>query len=418
MPPEKGRAPGGGDDLLDWFTVSYRTIYLVAGVLIAAGAGWYWFSRGKTDAVEHTTPPPTAAATTARFTSLDGSIKVKPRSEFEWLTADRNMVLKKGDLVRTGSGAAAEITFFDGTVVHVRPDSLITIEETSENPQTRQRRVAWHISSGEVNFQTAKKNVDGSSTEITTPVNRLRTSDEAQGGIRVENSGDSDIRIFKGTDLQVETKTGEKVSLSANESIKVDPSGNVGPKLKLPGIPTLLAPPHQTEIAYIDLARATTLLVWKPVAEATTYHVVVDYSASFNRPLVDRRGVKDASVELRGLDVGKYFWRVSAIDRDDVEGEFSPFARFSVTKPAAAVGEPPPLAIEAFDVRTNILQIRGRTEPGAGVTVNGQALDVQPDGSFNEFITLDKAGRQDVVIRSVGINGGINEQKRPVVVAF
>ena len=50
------------------------------------------------------------------------------------------MVLRKSDLVRTGPGAAAEITFFDGTVVHVRPDSLITIEETSEDPSTKRRR--------------------------------------------------------------------------------------------------------------------------------------------------------------------------------------------------------------------------------------------------------------------------------------
>ena len=37
----------------------------------------------------------------------------------------------------------AEITFFDGTVVHVRPDSLITIEDTSEDFATKRRRVAW-----------------------------------------------------------------------------------------------------------------------------------------------------------------------------------------------------------------------------------------------------------------------------------
>jgi hypothetical protein len=74
--------------------------------------------------------------------------------------------------------------------------------------------------------------------------------------------------------------------------------------------------------------------------------------------------------------------------------------------------------IESLDVRTNILQIKGRTEPGATVTVNDQRVDVQGDGSFNEFIQLDKGGRQIVVIRSTGINGGVNEQKRPIVVTF
>ena len=70
-------------------------------------------------------------------------------------------------------------------------------------------------------------------------------------------------------------------------------------------------------------------------------------------------------------------------------------------------------------MRTNILQVKGRTEPGATVTVNGQRVDVQAaTARFNDFITLEKAGRQVVVIRATGLNGGVNEQKRPVVVGY
>jgi hypothetical protein len=141
----------------------------------------------------------------------------------------------------------------------------------------------------------------------------------------------------------------------------------------------------------------------------------------FNRPLVDRKGHGDPSVELRGLDVGKYYWRVAGADKDQNEGIFSDFARFTVTRPSGAAsgtGPPPPLAIESLDLRQNLLQVKGRTEPGASVTINGQRVDVQGDGSFNEFITLPTAGRQLVTIRSTGINGGVNEQKRPVVVAY
>ena len=78
----------------------------------------------------------------------------------------------------------------------------------------------------------------------------------------------------------------------------------------------------------------------------------------------------------------------------------------------------PPLFIDPLDVRSNIVQVKGRTEPGATVTVNGQRVDVQEDGSFNEFITLQEPGKQLVIIRSTGINGGVNEQKRTVIVAY
>jgi hypothetical protein len=175
------------------------------------------------------------------------------------------------------------------------------------------------------------------------------------------------------------------------------------------------------EISYPDPTRATTLLAWKSVPTAVSYHVMVDYSPYFNRPLVDRKGHGDSSVELRGLDVGKYYWRVAAADKDQREGIFSDFQRFTVTRPsgaAAGTGPPPPLVIESLDLRQNLLQVKGKTEPGASVTINGQRVDVQGDGGFNEFITLPTAGKQVVTIRSTGINGGVNEQRRPVVVAY
>jgi FecR-like protein len=407
------------DDLVDWFTISYKTIYTAVGiaVLLAGGAYYYYYSRHAPPTPPSDTPAPTV--TTARFTSIEGNVKVKPVGQFDWLSADPNMVLRKSDLVRTGAGGTAEITFFDGTIVHVRPESLITIEDTSEDFSTKRRRVAWHISSGEVNFQTGKRNVPGSATEISTPTVRTTAAELTDGGIRVAPSGDSDVRVYRGS-TEVQTKAGDKVTLGASEALKVDASGKAGPKQILPDPPVLQAPPHQTEISYPDPTRATTLLAWKPVPGAVSYHVMVDYSPYFNRPLVDQVR-KDSSVELRGLDTGKYYWRVAALDKDGVEGPFSAFARFTVVRKEGASqggGTPPPLIIEALDVRTNILQIKGRTEPGATVTVNEQRVDVQSDGSFNEFIQLDKVGRQLIVIRSTGINGGVSEQKRPVVVTF
>src|SRR4029078_12234477 len=155
--PDRRRSKGQ-DDMVDWFTVSYRSIFIaiLVVVLVGGGDGYYFWSRNTpVPATVHTAP---ATVTTARFTTLEGNVKVKTVGTFEWVNADRSMVLRKSDLVRTGTGAAAEITSFDGTTLHVRPDSLITIEESSEDPRTKQRRVAAHISSGEGEFNTPRYN--------------------------------------------------------------------------------------------------------------------------------------------------------------------------------------------------------------------------------------------------------------------
>jgi hypothetical protein len=125
-------------------------------------------------------------------------------------------------------------------------------------------------------------------------------------------------------------------------------------------------------------------------------------------------------MELRGLEVGTHYWKVAAVDKDGVEGSFSEFASFRVTRPttAAVAAPPPPLNLEPLEARGNILQVKGKTEAGASLTVNGQRIDVASDGTFNEFITLEPGARPLVVIRATGLNGGVNEQKRPFVVSY
>jgi hypothetical protein len=404
-------------DLLDWFTISYTTIYTAVGiVLLAAAAIYYSFVGG-------VAPPVTATETvitqpTAHFSGLEGTVKVKAVGTFEWVTADSSMALKKSDIVRTGPGSAAEIRFYDGTVVSVGADSLIMIEATSSDPGSRRSKVGWRVSNGKVQFQVAARGPAGGDAEISTPTVTARTDTAAMGAISVGQSGESDLRVYGGQ-LSASTRTGDTIQLTENEGVRIDESGKAGVEVKLPSAPVLLSPANLSEVAYPDPARAITLLAWKPVPEAVSYQVLLDYSPHFNRPLVDQ-GIKQTSVEVRGLDMGKYYWRVAAVDRDGVSGRFSDFSRFTVARPDGAArtdGPPPPLTIDTVDVRANILQIKGRTEPGATVTVNGQRVDVQSDGSFNEFIQHVKLGRQIVVVKSVGINGGENEQRRSVLVA-
>ena len=129
------------------------------------------------------------------------------------------MVLRKSDLVRTGPGAAAEITFFDGTVVHVRPDSLITIEETSEDPNTKRRRVAWHISSGEVNFQTRRT---GRRQRPTRDLHADRAHDHAGSGRRRHPRGRSRATatssLYTGTATVADEDGRDGSQLAANDA--------------------------------------------------------------------------------------------------------------------------------------------------------------------------------------------------------
>jgi len=412
MPPSPSRPQRHQEARIDWFTVSYKTIYAVAGiiVLIAAAAGYYFFVRPTAPPVA-TPPVETATRTTARFTSLGGSVKVKAVGSLDWRDATDVTELHRGDLVRTARDSSAEITFFDGSIVAVRPESLITIEESSENPQTKEPKIKWHISSGMVDLETR------TATEVTTPTLRVRQEPDTSGAISVADSGESDVRIFRGAG-DVETKAGQRVTLGSNEGLKVSAAGEAGAKQALPPVPRLVTPSHEAELIYPNPPMATTTLAWRGVDNAASYRVLVDTNPQFYRPLVDQLN-RATAVQLRGLETGRYYWKVAAVSASHVEGSFSEFHRFTVARQApGVVVPPPPLTLEAFDLRANILQLKGQTEPGASVLVNEQRLDVHPDGSFNEYITLGGLGKQQVKIRVVGLDGGIREETRSVVVAF
>ena len=80
------------------------------------------------------------------------------------------MVLRKSDLVRTGAGRRGRdhVLRRHGRARAARQPHHHR-GDAPRIPSTKQRRVAWHISSGEVNFQTVRRNVPGSATEISTP---------------------------------------------------------------------------------------------------------------------------------------------------------------------------------------------------------------------------------------------------------
>jgi hypothetical protein len=348
--------------------------------------------------------------TGARFARVEGKVEVKRAGQLEWVAASQVPVLRQNDLVRTGSGATAEIHFSDGFVFNVRPDSLITIEESTQNPVSRAQKVALSIQSGEANFQTPGRSVPGSTT-ISTPTVRTEADRDTAGAIQVAETGATGLRVFRGQ-TTAETRTGQRLTLGTNQGVAVDAAGAAGPTVSLPSAAQLIAPPNETEVSFPDLARGVTLLMWGAVPGAASYRVVVDFSPAFARPLYDRQGVRATQMELRRLDAGSYYWKVSAVDADGAEGGFSDPWSFSLTQSAPV--PPVPLTVEAVELRGNVLHVRGRTEPGATLTVNGVRLEVQADGSFNEYVAFEGGPGESVLLRASGTRGGSAEVRRPV----
>src|SRR5262245_44453860 len=107
----KDRGAKDADDLIRWHTVSYRTlalwivlaVSLTLGIVLALVPQWrdgvkawlYGTGRAAASKVD------SDGNRQARFTNVDGGVRVRRAQEVEWASADLSMELDKGDLVQT-----------------------------------------------------------------------------------------------------------------------------------------------------------------------------------------------------------------------------------------------------------------------------------------------------------------------------
>jgi hypothetical protein len=385
-----------------------RLAAMVFAVVLLVGFAYFQL-REKPAPPQSTTDAPKDVA--ALFESIQGNVKTRGVGGLDWRTADSKTPLRKSDLVRTYPSSSAEIKFFDETRVTVRPDSLITIEETSKDPNSSSSKIAWKVSSGEINYETTRKT---GSTEAVTPTFRLALEGNSAGTMRVGEGGLTAVAQISGA-ANLETKTGEKIRLGANEGLRVDASGKAGAKQVLPDPPSANSPGGGSGVLSLPEG-APIPISWSASAGASAYRIQIESKTAEGREVVfDRDGLKGTSASIPGLGGGDFTLRVAGLTADGVQGKFSAAQAFKVDRVARpVVATPPPLlVIEAFEARSNVIRLVGKTEPGARLTVNGDPVTVQPDGSFREFVTLArKQGEQRVVIRSTSPAGGIAEETR------
>jgi hypothetical protein len=376
------------------------------GIAIASIVAYLWFFVRK--------PVAKPGQQIARLTAVEGKVKLKPNEEEAWKDARLSEQLHVGDVVQTEPRAGAQISFNSGSVVSVRPDSVVYIGGSAEASTA-----AWRVQSGHVNFSTGDE-----ATEIVTPTLKTTASQNATGNIDVAESGETGVKIFRGQ-AEVETSQGQKITLVENQAVKVDSAGQAGAAMELPPPPTLVSPPSKARLPFVAPPEATTKLAWNAVKNGVTYRVAMDYNVTQANLLLsaalDEGGITATSHEIKGLNLGRYFWRVSAINKDGLEGASSRVSFFAVVEPEVTVPaatptpgpEPLTLQLQAMEeVAPGIVHVGGRTVAGAAVTVNGTAVKVMSDGSFSEYVK--HRGTDQVVVRATAPDGQFAEQARAV----
>jgi len=405
-----------------WHTVTYRTVVLLALIILAIVVLTFRvllpeFSgdlvRRFTDAFAPREPGVASiSARQARFVNLDGKVQVKKVNSVQWVNADYQITLDKGDLIQTGAEGVARIAFADGTTYTVKGDTLVTVEENMVE-QDRATQVAVHITSGQIDLTTGSWTVPGSKAEVSFENAVASLEANSRAAVRADPAtNEREITVDAGSALL--SRGDERVDIGQYERATFAASGGAVTKTQVLAPPELVEPLNLQPIISTDPKHDAIHFSWKAAPTARLYEFQASTTAMFNRVLVDKK-VAATSVDVSGFDPGDYFWRVRAIDDKNALSDQSDAYKFTL----ASQGKEQEMLLEIVgtQLQGNVVEVIGRTEPGAALIVNGeQVADIHSDGQFRYFSPPMSRGSHTLVITGQNRRGGTAIKRIDVVI--
>jgi hypothetical protein len=415
-----------------WTTVTYRSVVLavlviLGGVFVLSRLAFPRFTETTVKAagglatnllerVAGMAPPPdkiTAGVQQARFTALDGTVRIKKSASNTWINADYNVPLEKGDVLQTGAEGIAKIVFNDGTNYTVKQDSLIVVEENSANEQ-QQTSVAVAVSTGTVDLSTATYS-EGSKSQVIVAGARASLAPESAAMVRNDPKSDShEILVKKGSgDV---ARNGETVHLADWEKVTFKASSEKMAKAKDIGPPAPISPANMAPIFTTGGAKTKDVeFSWTPMANASGYRLRVSRNPYFSSTIVDRN-VTTTDVWVTGLSLGAYYWMVQSLDSSGKESADSEKNRFSVIPKGNEVAALA-LEIDPLIQHGHVIEVTGKTETGARVMVNGREVPiVTTDGTFHYFTPPLPNGENVITVTAQNSQGGVQTRQQKVVI--
>ncbi|MGH9870381.1 MAG: FecR domain-containing protein [Candidatus Polarisedimenticolia bacterium] len=352
------------------------------------------------------------SAREVQFYRVEGDVKVKRVRELIWVDAEQGMSLTTGDQIKTSSRASAQIIYFNGTITTVKPGSLLEIKDLYDNPATRVQHVRERLREGRITASTQEPAAAGSFHEVSTH-NTVATSD-ARTNFEVAYDKDDErtnVEVFTGK-ATLAAGSAPPVALTTAQRVNVNREAQVSPVQELPPAPVLLTPVDQKIFLTRENRSPTVELMWEPLAGAVGYHLQIASQPLFSQPIAEMNPLRSTAATLPEASEGGYYWRVAALFQDGTKGPFSASRKFKVVSGRVAqAGDttPPDVTVDNFLVFASQVIVRGRTEPGALLTVEGQRVDVYDDGSFTTVVALKHEGINRVLFVAQDMAG--NEKK-------
>jgi len=360
-----------------------------------------------------TTMDPEEEILTQRFASLtfySGSVEVQRSSELRWRGAVDDMRLEAGDRVRTFSNSRAEITFDEGNILRVKPDSLIVIGDLTENVRTKVRKTSVKLLVSSIEADIKKSVVKGSQFRVEMPT-AVADIEKARFSVDINEDKQSRVQVFEGR-VGIDTGT-ERVELDERKTIMISALKKLTKPENILPAPVLKSPrPLQrffTSAQWLPLECG-----WGAVKGARSYTLQVATDRYFDKIVFSKSSIKETTFLVPELGGNVFFVRVAAIDSKRREGDYSEPVPVRVVIDQV----PPHLEVTKFVVlksgASREVLVNGQTEPFAEVVVGGRRVTVDDSGFFSTVVKRFSPGQKEIEIVAEDRAGNVRNLRKAV----
>jgi outer membrane protein OmpA-like peptidoglycan-associated protein len=323
-----------------------------------------------------------------RLTYIRRDVLTKSQGTLDFIRASLNQGLFHLDRVLTRTKSNANVTFQDLSRLNLGPQSLMIMYALLEREFRLPRQQNIHLLTG--GLRTKLNRLKGA-LQVQTP-SCVINADSVEVLVGIDQKKKSAVSVFDGKS-EVAAQ-GKSVEVAGGYGTVVEMGEPPAPPEPLPPAPQLQKP-MDTEIPVAEAsAKAAVLFQWAGLEPS--YHLQVAADSEFEQILEDEI-LQQASAAL-SLGVGTYYWRAAAISKRGLEG-YAASSSFTITASPDLPLQLTPAPEAVVKTFKPGLTVSGKTVPGAQVTVNGQAVQVDGSGGFAAVIRL-KTSWNDIEIRA------------------
>ncbi len=347
----------------------------------------------------------------AHFTNIDGTVRVKKASSNTWIQADYSVALERNDVIQTSPEGLAKVVFTDGTNYTVKPDSLIVIQENFLN-SSQQTQVAVQVTTGTVDLATATIG-PGSKSQVTVAGATATIASQSSAEVQNDPRNDQHAIVMRKGSGEV-NRAGQDVKIADNEGVSFTSDAKEMTKTTVFSPPFLIGPFDNQQVTLSPTDKGV-LFYWSEVPGGRAYHLRVSRNAFFTpASLVFDKNVSGSQITL-SLAEGNYYWVVQTVGDDGKESMESPKNRFMLVAKGNANGSIS-LELSDFVQHGHAIEVKGRTEAGARIMVNGQEAVVSPDGTFRHFTGTLPSGDNMITVTAQDAKGRWNTKQQSVTI--